>query len=180
MGTPFKMKGSPMQRNFGIGGSPVRDMKTWTAQEMQGKNPPYVAKELHNDKHKRKEVDSDHKSIEKKPPLTLKNSPARKEETEAEFLARMKAEGKPISPGVTISEKATEQGSFIQYPGSLREGGGATVAGSSQEHVKLRQIVKDRNKKLTAAQRARLAELNALTEKAYKKKIATERAKEFR
>ena len=24
MGTPFKMKGSPMQRNFGIGGSPMQ------------------------------------------------------------------------------------------------------------------------------------------------------------
>ena len=28
MGTPFKMKGSPMQRNFGIGASPARDVGT--------------------------------------------------------------------------------------------------------------------------------------------------------
>ena len=27
MATPFKMKGSPMQRNFGIGASPMRDEK---------------------------------------------------------------------------------------------------------------------------------------------------------
>jgi len=28
MGTPFKMKGSPMQRNYGIGGSPVKQTPT--------------------------------------------------------------------------------------------------------------------------------------------------------
>ena len=27
-GAPFKMKGSPMQRNFGIGASPMRDEKS--------------------------------------------------------------------------------------------------------------------------------------------------------
>jgi hypothetical protein len=35
MATPFKMKGSPMQRNFGIGASPMKDWKT-TARAVAG------------------------------------------------------------------------------------------------------------------------------------------------
>ena len=29
MGAPFKMKGSPMQRNFGIGASPMKEVTWW-------------------------------------------------------------------------------------------------------------------------------------------------------
>ena len=29
MATPFKMKGNPMKRNFGIGASPMKDVTTW-------------------------------------------------------------------------------------------------------------------------------------------------------
>ena len=29
MSGPFKMKGSPMQRNFGIGASPMKEVTTW-------------------------------------------------------------------------------------------------------------------------------------------------------
>ena len=116
MGTPFKMKGSPMQRNFGIGGSPVRDMKTWTAQEMQGKNPPYVAKELHNDKHKRKEIDSDHKPIEKKPPLTLKNSPMKHPAKAAQKAIPKHENPHPKKKGTG----AGEQHSYQSYGGNLK------------------------------------------------------------
>ena len=45
--------------------SPAKDRKTWTAQEMRGKNPPFVNKELHNDKHKYGEIDDNHKPIKK-------------------------------------------------------------------------------------------------------------------
>jgi len=35
MAGPFKMKGSPMQRNFGIGASPMRDEKTSTWEKVK-------------------------------------------------------------------------------------------------------------------------------------------------
>ena len=34
-GSPYKMKGNPMQRNFGIGGSPLRDEKKKYTEEQQ-------------------------------------------------------------------------------------------------------------------------------------------------
>ena len=34
IGSTFKMKGSPMQRNFGIGGSPMRDKTKLTPKEL--------------------------------------------------------------------------------------------------------------------------------------------------
>ena len=36
--TPFKMKGSPMQRNFGIGGSPLKETN-WTELYNKAKAP---------------------------------------------------------------------------------------------------------------------------------------------
>jgi hypothetical protein len=43
MSTPFKMKGSPMQRNFGIG-SPIRDEKKYTEEQQQAINQGKLAR----------------------------------------------------------------------------------------------------------------------------------------
>ena len=116
MGTPYKMKGSPMARNFG---APFRDdKKKITAAEMQA----------------------------------------------ASLAAAEKADAIEVSGG-----KKTKQGSFIQYPGKVEQGGGATVAGSSVKHSKLR--VKEKKRTLTSSEKAELNKLDTLTEKAYKRDI---------
>jgi hypothetical protein len=47
MSGPFKMKGSPMQRNFGIGGSPMREVTWWEKAKAAGKAFVAGAKETH-------------------------------------------------------------------------------------------------------------------------------------
>ena len=121
MGTPFKMKGSPFQRNYGIG-SP-----------------------LHKDK-----------------PVKVKT----KKPTQEELIAQADAQ---FGDGVEKSGgNKTVQGTFIQ------DERGSSIAGSPIEHKQLRD--KDRadenqwEKKMTSADRERLRELDALTEKAWKSK----------
>ena len=115
---PFKMKGSPMARNFG---APFRDdKKKMTAEEKQA----------------------------------------------ASLAAAMADDSKDIE---VSGGKKTKQGSFIQYPGTAKKGGGATVTGSSVKHSKLR--VKEKKGTLTSSERIELQKLAALTEKAYKRDI---------
>jgi len=69
-------------------------------------------------------------------------------------------------PAIEVSGgKKTVQGSFIQYPGKAERGGGSTIAGSSQEHSKLR--VKEKNRTLSSSERGQLETLNLKTGKAY-------------
>ena len=71
MGTPFKMKGSPMQRNFGV--SPVKDTKGEDSyggpltRDKDGKltsasKRVQELREKHNRKHNLGEWDDDHKT----------------------------------------------------------------------------------------------------------------------
>ena len=67
-----------------------------------------------------------------------------------------------LLPEVTVSGgKKTVPGSFIQ------DERGSSVAGSSVEHNKLRKKQKNRDKKLTSSEEARLKVLNTKTEQAY-------------
>tara|TARA_R110002020_G_scaffold40776_1_gene120357 strand:+ start:1017 stop:1580 length:564 start_codon:yes stop_codon:yes gene_type:complete len=43
--------------------SPAKDTKTWTAKEMSG--TAWMDKDAHNKKHKRKEIDADHKPVKR-------------------------------------------------------------------------------------------------------------------
>ena len=45
----FKMKGSPMQRNFGIGASPMKDVTTWEKIKAGKKARKKALKEYDND-----------------------------------------------------------------------------------------------------------------------------------
>ena len=100
-----------------------------------------------------------------------KNFPSafKKKPTKEELIAQADKFG-----DVNVSGgKKTKPGSFVQYPsptGGKAESRGASVAGSSKEHTKLRDKSRDPNYKMTSKERARLTELNLLTEKAYKDK----------
>ena len=62
----FKMKGSPMKRNFGIGASPVKDRKEAWAGKMADGTPEWDHEaHAHNQKHEKGEWDNNHKSTEK-------------------------------------------------------------------------------------------------------------------
>ena len=93
----------------------------------------------------------------------------KKKPTEEELIAQADKFG-----DVNVSGgKKTKPGSFVQYPsptGGKAESRGASIAGSSKEHTTLRDKSKDPDYKMTSKERARLTELNLLTEKAYKDK----------
>ena len=87
-----------------------------------------------------------------------------KEEMEAESL-RKAMEG---DFEVEISEKKIKPGSFVQY--STEGGGesrGASIAGFSKRHTKLRDLAKDPNYKMTSKELEELRDLEIKTGKAY-------------
>jgi len=90
-------------------------------------------------------------------------SPVKEKPTEAELIAQANAQ---FGEGVTVSGgKKTVQGSFIQHPGSTKDGGGSSIAGSSKEHNTLR--LKKKKGTLTSSEKADLRELDAKTQDAY-------------
>lgn len=87
-----------------------------------------------------------------------------KEEMEAESL-RKAMEG---DFEVEISEKKIKPGSFVQY--STEGGGesrGASIAGFSKRHTKLRDLAKDPNYKMTSKELEELRDLEIKTGRAY-------------
>ena len=95
-------------------------------------------------------------------PTKKKNKMTAAEMQAASLAAAKKTKGVEVSGG-----KKTKQGSYIDYPGKAKDGGGSTTAGNSVEHSKLR--VKAKKRSITASEKARLAALDAKTIKAYKK-----------
>ena len=96
-------------------------------------------------------------------------SPMKKEKmTKAEMQAASLAAAEKTK-GVTVSGgKKTKPGTFVQY--STEGGGesrGASIAGSSKRHTKLRDKKKDKNYKMTDSERAELRDLDVKTGKAY-------------
>jgi len=90
-------------------------------------------------------------------------SPVKEKPTEAELIAQADAQ---FGEGVKVSGgKKTVKGSFVQHPGRLKDGGGASIAGSSKEHSTLR--LKKKKGTLTSSEKANLRELDAKTQDAY-------------
>ncbi len=97
-------------------------------------------------------------------PSAFKKEKMTKAEMQAASLAAAeKTEGITVSGG-----KKTKPGTFVQY--STEGGGesrGASIAGSSKRHTKLRDMEKDKNYKMTDSERAELRDLDVKTGKAY-------------
>tara|TARA_R100001082_G_scaffold51232_1_gene27847 strand:- start:278 stop:682 length:405 start_codon:yes stop_codon:yes gene_type:complete len=96
---------------------------------------------------------------------TGKGKKMSKEEMEAESLKRAIEGGFEVE---VSGGKKTIPGSFVQY--STEGGGesrGASIAGSSKRHTKLRDLAKDPNYKMTIEEREELRDLDVKTGKAY-------------